>query len=118
MKKVLVFIFFILISACEINKDNMIIEGQIIDLKNSKIYLAMVDEGKIIDSANVIDGKFTLKIFGKEAHQRKNEEGKYKVDFSMKSIKNGIDAGVTFKYDLNNPDDEGLAKFLNDKLAE
>jgi len=63
MKKVLVFIFFILISACEINKDNMIIEGQIIDLKNSKIYLAVVDEGRIIDSANVIDGKFTLKTY-------------------------------------------------------
>ena len=63
MKKVLVFIFFILISACEIDKDNMIIEGQIIDLKKSKIYLAIVDEGKIIDSANVIDGKFTLKTY-------------------------------------------------------
>ena len=63
MKKFLVFIFFILISACEIDKDNMIIEGQIIDLKNSKIYLAVVDEGKIIDSANVIDGKFTLKTY-------------------------------------------------------
>ena len=48
---------------CEIDKDNLIIEGQIIDLKNSKIYLAMVDEGKIIDSANVIDGKFTLKTY-------------------------------------------------------
>ena len=36
---------------------------QIIDLKNSKIYLAVVDEGKIIDSANVIDGKFTLKTY-------------------------------------------------------
>ena len=63
MKKLLVFIFFIFISACEIDKDNMIIEGQIIDLKNSKIYLAMVDEWKIIDSANVIDGKFTLKTY-------------------------------------------------------
>ena len=63
MKKVLVFIFFILVSACEIDKDNMIIEGQIIDLKKSKIYLAIVDEGKIIDSANVIDGKFTLKTY-------------------------------------------------------
>ena len=63
MKKVLIFIFFILISACEINKDNMIIEGQIIDLKNSKIYLAVVDEGRIIDSANVIDGRFTLKTY-------------------------------------------------------
>ena len=63
MKKVLVFIFFILISACEIDKDNMIIEGQIIDLKNSKIYLAVVDEGKIIDSANVINFLFCINIF-------------------------------------------------------
>ena len=63
MKKFLVFIFFIFISSCEIEKDNMIIEGQIIDLKNSKIYLTIVDEEKIIDSANVIDGKFTLKTY-------------------------------------------------------
>ena len=60
MKKFIVF-FFILISTCAIDKNNMIIEGQIIDLRNSKIYLAMVDKGKIIDSANVIDGKFNLK---------------------------------------------------------
>jgi len=63
MKKLVVFTFFILISACEINKDNMIIEGQIIDLKKSKIYLAKVDEEKIVDSADVIDGKFTLKTY-------------------------------------------------------
>ena len=60
IKKFIVF-FFILISTCAIDKNNMIIEGQIIDLRNSKIYLAMVDKGKIIDSANVIDGKFNLK---------------------------------------------------------
>jgi len=63
MKKILVFIFFILISSCEIDKDNMIIEGQIIDLNNSKIYLTIADEEKIIDSAYVIDGKFTLKTY-------------------------------------------------------
>ena len=63
MKKFLVFIFFILISSCEIDKDNMIIEGQIIDLNNSKIYLTIADEEKIIDSAYVIDGKFTLKTY-------------------------------------------------------
>ena len=63
MKRLALIIFLIFISACEISNDNMIIEGQILDLKNSKIYLAMVDEGKIIDSANVIDGKFTLKTY-------------------------------------------------------
>ena len=41
----------------------MIIEGQIIDLNNSKIYLTIADEEKIIDSAYVIDGKFTLKTY-------------------------------------------------------
>mgnify|MGYP001242581780 FL=1 len=66
MKKFLVFIFFIFISACEIDRDNMIIEGQINDLKNSKIYLSIVEEEKIIDSANVIDGKFTLKTYTNE----------------------------------------------------
>ena len=63
MKNFLVFILFIFISACEIDRDNMIIEGQIIDLKNSKIYLTIDDDEKIIDSANVIDGKFTLKTY-------------------------------------------------------
>ena len=63
MKKLVVFIFLIIISACEIRNDNMMIEGQILDLKNSKIYLTLVDEEKIIDSANVINGKFTLKTY-------------------------------------------------------
>jgi len=63
MKKLALIIFLIFISACEIGNENMIIEGQIIDLKNSKIYLTIVDEGTIIDSANVIDGKFTLKTY-------------------------------------------------------
>lgn len=63
MKKLVIFIFLILIYACNIDNDNMIIEGQIIDLKNSKIYLTIVDEGKIIDSAIVNDGKFTLKTY-------------------------------------------------------
>ena len=63
MKKFVLFVFLIFISACEISNDNMIIEGQIVDLKNSKIYLAIVDEEKIIDSTNVIDGKFSFKTF-------------------------------------------------------
>ena len=63
MKRFALIIFLIFISACEIGNDNMIIVGQIIDLKNSKIYLKIVDEEKIIDSANVIDGNFTLKTY-------------------------------------------------------
>tara|TARA_B100001175_G_scaffold253724_1_gene221355 strand:+ start:2449 stop:3111 length:663 start_codon:yes stop_codon:yes gene_type:complete len=63
MKKLVLFIFFIIISGCDRDNNNMIIEGQIIDLKNSKIYLGKVDEEKIVDSTNVIDGKFTLKTY-------------------------------------------------------
>ena len=47
MKRLALIIFLIFISACEIRNDNMIIEGQILDLKNSKIYLSIVDEEKI-----------------------------------------------------------------------
>tara|TARA_B100001939_G_scaffold120186_1_gene104242 strand:- start:518 stop:1180 length:663 start_codon:yes stop_codon:yes gene_type:complete len=63
MKRLALIIFLIFISACEIRNDNMIIEGQILDLKNSKIYLSIVDEEKIIDSANIINGKFSLKTY-------------------------------------------------------
>ena len=63
MKRLALIIFLIFISACEISNYNMIIEGQILDLKNSKIYLTIVDEEKIIDSANIIDGKFSLKTY-------------------------------------------------------
>lgn len=60
----------------------------------------------------VVDNQLDLSLFGKKGHQRKNEEGKAKVDFSQKSIRNGIDNGVTFKYDFNNPCDELFALFL------
>ena len=63
MKRLALIIFLIFIYACEISNDNMIIEGQILDLENSKIYLTIVDEEKIIDSANIIDGKFSLKTY-------------------------------------------------------
>ena len=63
MKRLALIIFLIFISACEISNDNMIIDGQILDLKNSKIYLTIVDEEIIIDSANIIDGKFSLKTY-------------------------------------------------------
>ena len=59
-----------------------------------------------------------MSLFGKKGHQRKNEEGKAKVDFSMRSVQNGIDNKVTFNYDFNNPDNEGLSNFLKEKLGK
>ena len=58
-----IIIFFIILTSCSSEKENLIIEGNIKNVKNSKIYLSTVEEGKIIDSVNIIDGKFTLKTY-------------------------------------------------------
>ena len=36
----------------------------------------------------------------------------------MKSIQYGIDKGLTFVYDFNNPDDVALSDFLEKKLEK
>jgi len=74
---------------------------------NDVIYITIVNYDQVVKN-DMID----LSLFGKNGHQRKNEEGKAKVDFSMKSIQKGIDAGVTFMYDFNNPQDELLGLFF------
>ena len=80
--------------------------------RNDVMFVTIVDYSEVVK-----DNNLDLSIFGKKGHQRKNEEGKAKVDFSMKSIRNGVDKGVTFEYDFNNPCDEALALFLLNKLA-
>ena len=80
--------------------------------RNDVMFITVVDYDMVVK-----DNTMDLSIFGKKAHQRKNEEGKAKVDFSMKSIRKGIDAGVTFEYDFKNPCDEALALFLLKKLS-
>lgn len=61
------------------------------------MYITIVDYDQV-----VTNGQIDLSLFGKNGHCRKNEDGKAKVDFSMKSLQNGIDVGLTFKYDINN----------------
>ena len=58
-----IIIFFIILTSCSTEKENLFIEGRINGIQNSKIYLSYVEEGKIIDSANIINGKFKLKTF-------------------------------------------------------
>ena len=55
--------FLIIITSCTAEKENLKIEGKIYGIKNSKIYLSSVEEGKIIDSVNIKDGKFTLNTY-------------------------------------------------------
>ena len=80
---------------------------------NDVVFFTIVDYNQVVK-----DNTLDLSLFGKKGHQRKNEEGKAKVDFSMRSVQNGIDNKVTFNYDFNNPDNEGLSNFLEEKLGK
>lgn len=79
---------------------------------NDIMYVTVVSYDQIVE-----DNRIDLSLFGKNGHTRKNVVYKAKVDFSRKSIRNGITNGVTFTYDVNNPDNKGLAKFLKEKLV-
>ena len=80
---------------------------------NDVVFFTIVDYNQVVK-----DNTLDLSLFGKKGHQRKNEEGKAKVDFSMRSVQNGIDNKVTFNYDCNNTDNEGLSNFLKEKLGK
>ena len=80
--------------------------------RNDIMFITIVDYNEVVK-----DNTLALSIFGKRGHQRKNEEGKAKVDFSMKSISNGKDKSVTLEYDFNNPCEEELKLFLVKKLT-
>ncbi len=58
-----IIIFLIILTSCSSEKENLIIEGKISGVKNSKIYLLSVEEGKILDSVNITDGKFKLQTY-------------------------------------------------------
>ena len=54
-----IIIFLIILSSCSSEKENLIIEGKISGVKNSKIYLSSVDEEEILDSVNIIAVSYT-----------------------------------------------------------
>ena len=58
-----IIIFLIILTSCSSEKENLIIEGEISGVKNSKIYLSSADKEEILDSVNIINGKFTLKTY-------------------------------------------------------
>ena len=78
-----IIIFLIILTSCSSEKENLIIEGKISGVKNSKIYLSFVEEGKIIDSVNIIDGKFKLQTYIDSSREMsiilgdKNSENKF-----------------------------------------
>ena len=80
-----IIIFLIILSSCSLDKENLIIEGKISGVKNSKIYLLSAEEGKIIDSINIIDGKFKLKTYVEDTKEMSmilgNKKSENKFDF-------------------------------------
>ena len=78
-----IIIFLIILTSCSSEKENLIIEGKITGVKNSKIYLSFADEVEILDSVNIIDGKFTLKTYVDKTKEmsmilgNKNSEDKF-----------------------------------------
>ena len=58
-----IIIFLIILTSCTSKKENLIIEGEISGVKKSKIYLSSADGQEILDSVNIINGKFTLKTY-------------------------------------------------------
>jgi len=78
-----IIIFLIILTSCSLEKESLVIEGEISGIKNSKIYLFSVEEGKIIDSINIIDGKFKLKTYVEDTKEmsmilgNKNSENKF-----------------------------------------
>ena len=84
MKNIII-IFLIILTSCSLDKENLIIEGKISGVKNSKIYLFSVEEGKIIDSIDIIDGKFKLKTYVEDTKEMSmilgNKKSENKFDF-------------------------------------
>lgn len=82
MKNIII-IFLIFLTSCSSERENLIIEGKITGIKNSNIYLSLVEQQEIIDSAKVINGKFNLQTFINEPLEMslilddKNSENKF-----------------------------------------
>jgi len=56
-------------------------------------------------------------IFNRKPTLRNNQDDKYKFDFGNSQQKKGIRSGLTFHYDLTNPDEKLFADFLTNKLV-
>jgi hypothetical protein len=56
-------------------------------------------------------------IFNRKPTLRNNQDDKYKFDFGNIQQKNGIISGLTFHYDLTNPDKTKFSEFLMAKLV-
>ena len=82
MKRFIIIFYFILFS-CLNEKNNLIIDGNISGVKNSYIYLSIVESNKIVDSSKVVNGKFTLETFINEPLEmclildKKNSDDKF-----------------------------------------
>ena len=81
-----------------------------IDVAYDTIYFTVLDYDEMVfdERHPILNRKPTL---------RQAREDAYKFDFGQATLRKGIAGGLTFAYDVNAPDDEGLASFLTTRLA-
>lgn len=56
-------------------------------------------------------------VFNKKPTLRKGQEDKYKFDLSIKNLRDGVVAGLTFYYDCDKDNHEELLEFLKEKIS-
>ena len=57
-------------------------------------------------------------ILGRTPHLRKGTTDVYKFDFGKKTIKNGIESGITFELKERETDDGSLKEFLTNMFKQ
>jgi len=81
-----------------------------IDVSYDIIYFTVLDYDEM-----VFDDRHP--ILGRKPTLRQAREDAYKFDFGPATLRKGIAGGLTFAYDISNPDDEGLISFFTARLT-
>jgi hypothetical protein len=80
-----------------------------VDVDYDTIYFTVLDYDEM-----VFDDRHP--ILGRKPTLRQAREDAYKFDFGRATLRKGIAGGLTFAYDMNNPDGKGLVSFLSDRM--
>ncbi len=80
-----------------------------VDVAYDTIYFTVLDYDEM-----VFDDKHP--ILGRKPTLRQAREDAYKFDFGVATFQKGIAGGLTFAYNMTNPDDKGLVSFFANRL--
>ena len=81
-----------------------------VDVTYDNIYFTVLDYNEMVFDTRhpILNRKPTL---------RQAREDAYKFDFGTATLRKGLAGGITFDYDMSNPDEEGLSSFFNERLG-